>query len=165
MVLISGGYVSIRVQAVPLRVQAVSLRIQAVKGRPWQEVRVQIFTNYMSISHCLITGNRLRQPKERRQTPIYIRIPSLIHRHSRVSDASATLRHLTGQLEAISERLQQLQNLIDANEEDLRKKQENLNKLVVDIEEKAVDELRMQQRVQLLEKCFCLMQKQRNGRL
>jgi uncharacterized protein YoxC len=119
----------------------------------------------MSVSQFLITVNRLRQPKERQQTPIYIRIPSLIRRHSRVSDASTTCQHLTGQVEAISERLQQLQNLINANEEDLRKKQENLNKLVVDIEEQAVDEFRMQQRVQLLEKCLSLMQKWRNARL
>lgn len=109
----------------------------------------------------MTTVKHLRQRKARIPSPIYIRIPSQKSRHSKASGPCTTLQNLTNQLNTVAKRFQKLQELIDANEEKLRKKRENLNALLDDLEKEAINESCVQQRIELLERCFCLLQERR----
>ena len=67
------------------------------------------------------------------------------------------LRDLSSQLESANRQLTELQDQLHRNEEDIRRRREMLNHLLVEIEKEAVNEWRVEQQLKVLKKMFSLM--------
>jgi hypothetical protein len=114
---------------------------------------------------CLQLGNgttarHRRKHKEKTDGQLFIRIPAL---SVRKSDPSLKYRRLTDELGSVEKRFKEVQNCIDANEEEIRTRREKLNILLMEIEMQDLEEWRMEQQARVLERCFGLMVEQRSA--
>lgn len=100
------------------------------------------------------TAWRVRRRKA--EENIYIRIPP---RHLRESNAEDDALHqrLAVQLASVTQRFDDLQSRISTNEEELRKRGEKLNLLLMEIEKQELEEWSMGQQVKVIERCYHLM--------
>jgi vacuolar-type H+-ATPase subunit I/STV1 len=103
------------------------------------------------------TAKRGPRYKAKTDEPLFIRIPALCVR----SSSSSPSVPLIDELVSVANRFKELQARTDANEEEIRKRSEKLNMLLMEIEMQDLEEWRMEQQVRVLERCSDLMMEHR----